>query len=170
MKKVLAISIAVLLIALSAIPVFADDVDSPKATKSNYIIHIPDDIEGGTATFEYVTDVGDDGTQTVIIKGIPDEGYDFSNWDITGDYTPIGGTDGNEIKLVISGDITAVPKFVKSGAPATTPVPTPSKAVDDSSKSPKTGSDDTAVWFILLGSAAVLVAVGTIAKRRSVNK
>ena len=51
MKKVLAITVAVLMLALSAIPAFAESIDSPKATTANYIIKFPgdDDIVGGHA-------------------------------------------------------------------------------------------------------------------------
>ena len=171
MKKIAAAALALLLIVFSALPVFAESIDSPDATKTNYIIHIPTDIDGGTASFEYVTDVGDDGTQTVIIRGVPDDGFDLTGWDIVGDYTPVTDLTQSEIKLIISGDIDVKPVFTKKGAPATTsPVPSPTKVVDNGSKSPKTGSGDGIFWVLFLGSAAALAAVVTIAKRRSVNK
>ena len=47
MKKFIAIAVAVLLVALSALPVFAESLNSPIATKANYVIHTSDDIEGG---------------------------------------------------------------------------------------------------------------------------
>ena len=62
MKKVFAIAIAaVLLIAVSVLPAFAS-VDSPGATKANYVIHIIDN-DGGHAVKEYKTDVDEGGIQ-----------------------------------------------------------------------------------------------------------
>ena len=101
MKKVFAIAIAaVLLIAVSVLPAFAS-VDSPGATKANYVIHIIDN-DGGHAVKEYKTDVDEGGKQTVVITGIPDEGYEFSKWEITGDYVPQGDLPQNPKSLRIS--------------------------------------------------------------------
>ena len=81
MKKVLSIAIAaVMLIAVSVLPAFADSVNSPGSSKANYVIHIID-YEGGHAVSEYKTDVDESGKQTVAITGIPDEGYEFTKWD-----------------------------------------------------------------------------------------
>ena len=173
MKKVFAIAIAaVLLIAVSVLPAFADSVNSPDATKANYVIHIIDD-DGGHVVKEYKTDVDEGGKQTVVITGIPDEGYEFSKWEITGDYVPQGDLTDPTLELIISSDISAKPVFVKTqpGTDSTTATKSEEpKNIDYGNKSPKTGSSDGAVVAILIVAVLALGAVVVVAKRRSTDK
>ena len=176
MKKVLTIAVAVLLIAVSVMPAFAAGVDSPGATKANYVIHIIGDGEGGHVVNEYKTDVDENGKQTVVITGIPDEGYEFTGWEIEGDYVPQGDMTDAELELIISGDIDVKPNFKKTSTDDTTAttetkaVPTEKKVIDDGSKSPQTGSSDGFAYAILIVSLIALSAVVIVAKRRSTDK
>ncbi len=167
MKKVLSLAIAVFVLSLSVLPVFAESFTSPKATTADYIIRF-DDVDGGHAVAEYKTEVGEDGKQTVVITGVPDDGYDFVQWVIDGDYTTVGKLTDKTIELVISGDIHVKPAFAKKGEAATKPAGG-EKVVDNSSKSPQTGSSGMA-YAVFFVSAAALIAVVTIAKRRSAEK
>lgn len=169
--------IAVFLLAVSVMPAFAagSDVVSPQPTKANYIIYIDEDTEGGRAVAEYETEVRDDGKQTVVIHGIPDDGYTFDHWEINGDYTPSGDLTEPDIRMEIGSDINVKPVFTKSGVPATTSAPDnkpadTEKVVDNGSKSPQTGSSDAVAYAVIFVSAVALVAVITIAKRRSTDK
>lgn len=174
MKKVFAIAVAVLLIAVSALPVFAESVTSPKATTADYIINVPEDVDGGKVVFDFKTDVDEDGNQVVVIRGIPEDDYDFAGWTIDGDYVPHGSLTDSELELLISGDIKVVPSFVKKGetVPATQGGSTPAgdKVVDDGSKSPKTGSSDSVAYFVLFTSIAALLVTVAVAKRRSADR
>ena len=174
MKKIFAIAIAVVLIAVSALPVFAAPVISPSATTANYIINIPDDIEGGSATVDVITDVDEDGNEVIVIRGVPEDGYDFAGWEIDGEFIPHGDLTDIELELIISGDVKVVPKFVKKGESVpTSPTGTPGsgeKVVDGGSKSPQTGSGDFAVYIVLFASVAALLATVAVVKRRSTNR
>lgn len=184
MKKVISILAAVLIISLSVIPAFAESVESPSPTKANYnVVVIP--TEGGTATYTYDTEVKDDGTQTVTIHAVPDEGYEFVRWDIEG-ATPRGGTpEDPDLTFLIGADITVTPHFVKTGEAETQPAtkggdekgttpeggkPSPSgdkSYVDGGSKSPQTGSNDVVTFAVLSVVALALVSTVVIAKKSS---
>ena len=172
MKKVLAITVAVLMLALSALPVFAESIDSPKATTANYIIKFPgdDDIVGGRAVAEFVTGVGEDGSQTVVISGIPDEGYAFTGWTLDGNYEIVeGDLTSAVIKLIIFSDINATPQFTKNGEPVPATTQAADKQVDNGDKSPKTGSNDilayTLIALSVIGCGAASVALVKTAKK-----
>ena len=174
MKKVLSIAIAaVMLIAVSVLPAFADSINSPGSTKANYVIHIIGDDEGGHVVMDYKTDVDESGKQTVVITGIPDAGYEFTKWIIDGDFVPQGDLTDASLELIISSDITAQPVFTKiqSGTDATTATKSDEpKNIDYGNKSPKTGSSDGAVVAILIVAVLALGAVVFVAKRRSTDK
>ncbi len=170
MKKFIAIAVAVLLVALSALPVFAESLNSPIATKANYVIHTSDDIEGGKIVAQYETAVGEDGRQTILLQGIPEEGYDFGSWIIDGNYVPQGNLTDSVLKIVISSDITVKAVFNKSGAPTTAPVTPEKKIVDDGSKSPQTGSTDYVAYAVMFSSIVALIALAVVARRRSKKK
>ena len=165
MKKVISILAAVLLIALSVVPAFAESVDSPTAPRPNYIVTIVD-VEGGSATFEYVTEVDNDGKQTIKLVATTEDGYEFTGWtinDVVIEGQPV-------LEYVINSDVTVTPAFVKKGeTKPTTPAKTDDKVVDNGDKSPKTG-EDFAAYAILAVSAIALAAVVTVAKRRSAQK
>ncbi len=152
MKKTLAILAAVLLIALSAMPAFAAEIYSPQPTIANFEVKIiPDPNGGGSYDFDYVTPVGDDGTQVIHLSATPYDGYTFTGWTIDGKYTTNGKLTDTELDLTISSDITATPVFTKNGEEAKT-AGTPTK-IDNSTKSPKTGSVD----YIFAGIASIAV-------------
>lgn len=169
MRKAFAIAIAVLLIAVSALPAFAEVVTSPHATTADYIITIPEDIEGGSVVAEIKSDVDEDGNQVVVIRGVPDDGYDFAGWVIEGEFVPHGDLTDAELELLISSDIKVVPSFVKKGQPASPTTPG-EKQIDNGSKSPQTGSSDTVAYVVLFTSVAALLVTVAVVKRRSANR
>lgn len=153
MKKTLAILVAILLVALSITPAFAESVDSPRPTKANYQITIvPGSGGGGNYDFDFVTPVDDNGKQTVHFIAKPDDGYEFKGWTFEGDYTTIGNLTDLEIDLIVSGDIKATPVFAKKGETTPTTPATPAKT-DTSTKSPKTGAND----YVFAGIALLAV-------------
>ena len=166
MKRTLAILVAVLVIALSAIPAFAAENDflSPKATTANYQITIIPGPEGGEYNFEYKTPVGDDGKQTVHFHADPYDGYTFTGWTFDGDYTPLGNLTDTELDVVIGGDIKATPSFQKVGSDEKTEKK--DTKIDDSSKSPKTGTN-----YVYVGIASVaLIGLLFVAKKTLYKK
>lgn len=165
MKKALAILVAVLVIALSAIPAFAaeNDYQSPKATVANYQITVTPGSEGGTYNFEYKTPVGDDGKQTVHFVAKPDDGYEFTGWTFDGNYTPLGNLTDAELDVIVSGDIKATPNFKKIGSSGTTEKK--DTKIDDSSKSPKTGTN-----YVFAGIACVALIGLLFAAKKTLYK
>ena len=165
MKRTLAIFVAVLVIALSAIPAFAAEVDykSPVPTIANYQITIIPGPEGGSYDFEYKTPVDDDGNQTVHFHAKPDEGYEFTGWTFEGNYTPLGNLTDTELDVIVSGDIKATPNFKKIGSSETTEKK--DTKIDDSSKSPKTGTN-----YVYVGIACVALIGLLFAAKKSIYK
>lgn len=165
MKKVLSVLVAVLLIAISALPAFAASVDSPKPTTANYDIKVVTDTDGGDYDFEYTSDVLDDGTQTVRFTAKPDPGYEFAGWTFEGDYDIISGDlNSTVIELSISSDIKAIPLFKKAGSDDKG-TDGGKVIIDDGTKSPQTG--DVAMFSIIAISALALAAAVVATKKVS---
>ena len=165
MKRTLAILVAVLVIALSAIPAFAAENDylSPKATVANYQITIIPGGGGGTYDFTYKTPVGYDGKQTVHFVAKPDDGFEFTGWTFDGNYTLLGNLTDAELDVIVSGDIKATPNFKKIGSSQTTEKK--DTKIDDSSKSPKTGT-----IYVYVGIACVALIGLLFAAKKSIYK
>lgn len=165
MKRTLAILVAVLVIALSAIPAFAAENDylSPKATVANYQITIIPGGGGGTYDFTYKTPVDDDGKQTVHFVAKPDDGFEFTGWTFDGNYTPLGNLTDAELDVIVSSDIKATPNFKKTGSSETTEKK--DTKIDDSSKSPKTGTN-----YVYVGIACVALIGLLFAAKKSIYK
>lgn len=166
MKKLLAVLAAIMILALSVVPAFAESVDSPSPTKANYQITIIPGPGGGTYDFDYKTPVGDDGKQTVHFTAKPDDGYKFTGWTFDGDYTTTGSLTDTDLDIIISGDIKATPNFTKIGDEPTTNKP--ETKVDDSTKSPKTGYNSYTFIAVSVASLAV-VGLVLLAKKRNVK-
>ncbi len=159
MKKIITVLIAVVMIALSVVPAFA--VISPTAPDIEYVvIVIP--TEGGDGSYEFTTEIDENGEQHVVIKPIPTPGYTFTHWEIEGPYTTDNKHTDEIMDLIITGDIIVTPYYEKDGVPATTPVDT-----DTSDKSPQTGSSDAVVYAVMLLSlVACSVAAVKLAKAK----
>ncbi len=166
MKKLLAITIALMLAAISVLPVFAENIQSPSVAPMPPVIKVIDDPEKGHVVIDRDKEVDPDGKQKVTITGVPEDGYEFEGWDIEGDYEPIGKLTDRVLELIAKGDLTVKPRFVKKGESGTEPAGSSEKVIDDSSKSPQTGSSATP-YVVLFTSVAALFAVVAIAKRRS---
>ena len=151
MKKVISIVFAVMLIALSALPAFAVEVDSPISEFEYGVTVVPYPSNGGNGTYEFTTEIDEDGFQVVHLVSKPNEGFKFDHWEIEGEYTTDNKLTDAEIDVVISGDIIVKPYFV-----SLTPDETPTTVVnkDTTPTSPKTGYDNTALYAILVFAAA----------------
>lgn len=154
MKKVFAVTIAALILVLSAIPVFAANPSPTKPTDYNVIIHNPN---GGTAT--YTIEVDEDGQHATLVAH-PKNGYEFVGWRIEGDYVLVDGELTDEIiTILMRSDINAYPIFRKIGTSSTT---SGSISINSDTTSPKTGDSSSPVYFIFLFAGFFVVAAGAV--------
>ena len=75
MKKALTVAIAVLLVALSVLPAFAESVQSPTAKPTKYVVTVDTSAGGGSADVKYEGEIGPDGTQKILLTASPEEGF-----------------------------------------------------------------------------------------------
>ena len=116
MKKALTVAIAVLLVALSVLPAFAESVQSPTAKPTKYVVTVDTSAGGGSADVKYEGEIGPDGTQKILLTASPEEGFVFLGWSIAGSYTPVGKLTDATLEVIASGDLTVVPTFAKKGS------------------------------------------------------
>lgn len=192
MKKTFSIISVVLILLLSVVPAFAatdGTVRSPHGDDAFTVIIHP--TQGGTGDWYYTTEPAADRSVGVHIYAIPNEGYTFDHWEVKGSYTAnqsysylntakisvpvLAKTDANgnddalgALDLTISGDVEATPYFKKTG---TDEVATGTPKADDSSKSPKTGTDTTMLYVVvgltlLMAAAGVVTATVVVKKRK----
>lgn len=148
MKKISAMLVVVLMLMISMVPAFA--VVSPQATTYKYdVILIPSD--GGDGTYDFVTDIDENGNQHVDLEAKPKPGYEFDHWEIDGPYTPNGEMTDPKLNITIRGDVTVVPYFKDAKGQ----VETGTMNIDNSSKSPQTGAaNDVLPYAIIILSVA----------------
>ena len=171
MKKLVSIMCAILIIVFATVPVFAanDPVYSPVATTApgslEYtVIVIP--TGGGDGSYEFTTDIDENGNQSVHIVPKPNPGYTFDHWEIEGPYTTDNKLTDAEMDLIITGDITVTPYFIKDGE-----VETGTVSKDGSTTSPQTGANDMLPYAVIMLSVlacgtAVVMLVKTTKKSR----
>ena len=82
MKKALTVAIAVLLVALSVLPAFAESVQSPTAKPTKYVVTVDTSAGGGSADVKYEGEIGPDGMQKILLTASPEEGFVFLGWSI----------------------------------------------------------------------------------------
>lgn len=153
MKKIITIAVAVLMVVMSVMPAFA--AISPQSTTKRYeVIIIPSDF--GDPEYEFTTDIDTDGNQHVHIKPNPKPGYTFDHWEIDGEYVPVGELTDEDLDLIISGDITVTPHYIKTDT--SEPV-TGTINVDNSGTSPQTGSNSALPYVIVFLSLAACGAI-----------
>ncbi len=169
MKKLLSIMIALVMIVFATVPVFAagTNVISPTATAPDLeykVTVIP--TGGGDGSYEFKSEIDEDGNQKVHIIPIPNPGYTFDHWVIEGPYTTDDELTDAEMNLIITGDIVVTPYFVKDGK-----VETGTASKDNSTTSPQTGSNDFLAYAVIMISvlacgAAMFMLVKTSKKSR----
>lgn len=173
MKKIVAVLFAIIMVAVAAFPAFAadDSVISPVATTSpepttfKYSVDIiPTD--GGDGSYEFTSDIDENGEQHVHIVPKPNPGYNFDHWDIDGPYKTEDKVTDAEMDLIISGDITITPYFKKPGST----VATGTVSKDTSSTSPQTGANDVLPYAVILLSVAACGAAVVMLVRTSKSK
>ena len=159
MKKILSVVFAVMMLVLTAVPAMA--LVSPEATYKYNVVVIP--TEGGDGSYEFTTEIDENGEQHVHIKPLPNPGYTFDHWEIDGPFTTEDKFTKSEMNLIITGDITVTPYYVKDGS---SQVATGTVNKDESPKSPQTGSNDVLPYAVMALSvlacgAAVVMLVKT---------
>lgn len=117
MKKIVSVLFAILMVAFATIPAFA--VESPVATTApattfKYEVDVIP-TEGGDGSYEFTTEIDENGEQGVKIIPKPNTGYTFDHWVIDGPYTTDNKLTDGEMNLVITGDITVTPYYTKIG-------------------------------------------------------
>lgn len=160
MKKIVVCLMALMLVIVTAVPAFAaGDVKSPNGNYK-YKVDINDGV-GGSADYEFVTEINDAGEQVVHLTSTPKDGYKFDHWVIEGSFVVDGASYTSKeffttpLDLTITGDITVTPYFVKiDGTEPTQAGTTVVVQKDTGSSSPKTGSNDAPLYFIILFAAA----------------
>ena len=188
MKKALTVLIAVLLIAVSAMPAFAESVNSPTPTKGNYNINITVSEDIGTATYDFVSGVDENGNQQIHLHIDLNDGVEFGGWVLDAGYVD-GDLSKTDTIITISSDAVITAKKA-GGEPETTPEPTKSgsgdngdnggskggsgskgstggKVVDGGSKSPQTGSNDVVTFVAFSALALALASAVVVAKKTS---
>ena len=191
MKKALTVLIAVLLIAVSAMPAFAESVNSPTPTKGNYNVNISVGEDIGTVTYDFVSGVDENGNQQIHLHIDLKDGEEFGGWVVDG-YVD-GDLSKPDTILTISKDAVISVKTKDeeptNAEPETTPEPTKSgsddngnkgdngskgssgssggKVVDNGSKSPQTGSNDVVTFVAFSALALALASAVVVAKKTS---
>ncbi len=148
MKKVFTILAAILMLAFSVVPVFAEEVKSPEATKASYVIEVgkPESGHGYRVDYEIKSEIKEDGRQTVKFYVTTDDDTEFIDWIIEGDYDPDQNLDLSkpEIELEIFGPVKVVPN-VKTNEPtgdSNATQPTTAVVVSPSEGQPATSGSD----------------------------
>lgn len=148
MKKVLTILAMMLMLTFSVVPVFADEVKSPEATKASYVIEVgkPESGHGYRVDYEIKSEIKEDGRQTVKFYVTTDDDTEFIDWIIEGDYDPDQNLDLSkpEIELEIFGPVKVVPN-VKTNEPtgdSNATQPTTAVVVSPSEGQPATSGSD----------------------------
>lgn len=171
MKKLVSIMCAILMVVFATVPAFAanNGVQSPVATTATSsleytVIVIP--TGGGDGSYEFTSDIDEDGNQNVHIVPKPNPGYTFDHWEIEGSYTTNDKLTDAEMDLVINGDIKVTPYYTKDGQ-----IETGTVNQDGSSTSPQTGANDVLPYAVIMLSVlacgtAVVMLVKTNKKSR----
>lgn len=142
MKKIVAISLVVLMVLAFAVSAFAVEGSSPEQPGTDQKITILV-TKGGSATYKR----NNDGSVTYTAE--PAEGHEFTKWDIKGEYEIISG-DINSPVITIKpiGDIQALACFDGETEPVVNPW--------EEKESPKTGNMVAPALIV-----AVVALVGT---------
>lgn len=167
MKKTLSVLVAVIILALSAMPVFAADDDNPSPTASkeyNVIIH---KVNGGSGT--YTIDKDEDG-QHATITAHPKNGYEFVKWIVNkGKYElEDGDLTDEEFTILLKSDVELTPVFKKKGTSSTSSGSTISVSQNQSPTSPKTG--DNTMYFVIALSTVAVLGIGALGVKLATGK
>lgn len=165
MKRIFALSVAVLILVFATVPAFAAGEKNPSPTKPseyNVIIHNPN---GGTAT--YTMEVDEDGQHATLVAH-PKNGYEFIGWKINGKYVLLSGSLTDEqIEILLKSDVDVYPMFRKIGTSSVTSGS--SISINSGTTSPKT-SDNNTMYFIIAFGALFFVAAGAVGIKLALSK
>ena len=173
MKKIVSVLFAILMVVFATIPAFAaeDSVESPVATTApattfKYEVDVIPS-EGGDGSYEFTTDIDENGEQHVHIIPKPNPGYTFDHWEIDGSYKTDNKLTDSEMDLIISGDIKVTPYYKKSGSST---VETGTVNRDVNKTSPQTGTNDVLPYAIIMLSIAACGASVVMLVRTNKSK
>lgn len=144
MKKICSVLLAVILVIFATVPAFA--TISPSAeTEFDIII-----INTGGGKGSYTTEIID-GKKYVTLTADAKDGYEFTHWEIDGEYTIVEGSlDDEKLVIILESDCEASPYF--DGIPVTPPTQNTDPV------SPQTG-DTHSYTFMFVGLLIALAGV-----------
>ncbi len=146
MKKLISV-LAIMLIAVLCLPVFAMAADSPVASSTYKCEVSPNNANAGS-----VNKV-DKGDNVYEITATPVDGYKFVDWTITGEYKILeGSTKDKLVVLKLSSDVKAVANFNAISSEG-----------DKDPTSPPSG--DSVVYMIVFACLAALAGAGFAFKK-----
>lgn len=159
MKKTLSVIVALIIVALFAMPAFA--APSPTASKEyKIVVH---NNNGGTGT--YTTKVDKDGKHATITAH-PKNGYEFVKWTTKGKYDiDDGDLTSKKLIITLNSDVEFTPIFKKIGGKTSS---TPSVSINESPVSPKTG--DNSFYFLIAGIGVLFAAFCAVGVKLVVSK
>ena len=173
MKKIVSVLFAILMVAFATIPAFAaeDSVNSPVATTApattfKYEVDVIPS-EGGDGSYEFTTDIDENGEQHVHIIPKPNPGYTFDHWEIDGPYKTDNKLTDSEMDLIITDDIKVTPYYKKSGSST---VETGTVNKDINKTSPQTGTNDVLPYAVIMLSIAACGASVVMLVRTNKSK
>ena len=169
MKKIVSVLFAILMVAFATIPAFAAEspvaTTAPATTFKYEVDVIPS--EGGDGSYEFTTDIDENGEQHVHIIPKPNPGYTFDHWEIDGPYKTDDKLTDPEMDLVITGDIDVTPYYKKKG---TSTVETGTVNRDVNKTSPQTGANDVLPYAVIMLSIAACGAAVVMLVRTNKRK
>lgn len=160
MKKVFAVMLAAVLIFAASVPVFA--AESPTASKVITVVVKPS--EGGTGTYEIITEPGENGGTIVYFTPKPNAGYTFDHWVLEGDYVIISGSlEEENLGIEAFSDIVATPIYSIGGETVATVQNNTGKT------SPQTGSTASANGVAAAAALIAAAGIGCLLVKRKLN-
>lgn len=171
-KRIAAVLVALVLVAVSCITVFAADVDVPSPTGTRIIkvtVIKTEGCEGGSYKFETDFFQGPNGGTIVDLTAEPEDGYTLTDWEIEGEYDLHKGTlKDPELAIEAYTDIVATPIFSKNTEePTAAATEAPTVKTNDGKTSPQTGNNTYAVIAFL---AVLAASAGIIVVKRKINQ
>ena len=134
MKKIFAVVIAAMLLAVSTLPAFAAISPTAKPTTYQIVVDTDNDLEVQATK---ITDIEDDGSQTWTLVAHSSDTTTFTGWTINGPYTLIEGTLEDEvITIKVTGDT----EVYANGEPVVSGTSAP---VEETTGTGTTGTDTT---------------------------
>lgn len=160
--KLLSVLVVMIIAALSCTSVFA--AVSPTGAPTLNVVVIP--TTGGTGTYEITTEIEKGPNGGTLVNFVPkaNDGYEFTEWKLVGDYKIVEGTlTTGKFTIEAFSDIEATPYYTKPGSSSTAGT----VQTNTSSTSPKTGTSPVLPIAIV---AVAFSAAGAVVVKRKLSK